>query len=105
MKIETINTKGFKFIETVGNKEVGRVFLYFMRNDIKGKWFSYIEDLYVSSDYRGKGIATKLIKECIKKSKEENAYKVVLTTQYEYLWGMYETMGFNKTGTEFKMYL
>ena len=102
-----IPTYGLRYSVKRRGKEIGRAFLYFMYNDIKGKWFGYIEDLHIDELYRGKGIGSNLIKLMIKRCKKEGGYKVELVTGYDNTGAraLYEKLGFKKLGTDYKMYL
>ncbi|MFH0857537.1 MAG: GNAT family N-acetyltransferase [Candidatus Magasanikbacteria bacterium] len=48
------------------NKEVGHVYLYFIKNDGHDAPYAYIEDLFVEEEYRGRGIGGKMVEECIR---------------------------------------
>ena len=102
---ETANCYGYRLSVNDGDKEVARTFLYVLHNDIRGKEFGYIEDVFVEEGYRGNGIATGLVNDCITLCRALGCYKIVLATQYEYLHHMYKKIGFKKSGTEFKIYL
>lgn len=56
-----------------GDKELGRVFLYLIKNDLNDKPYGPLEDLYVEEHARGKGIAKELIKEFLEIAKREKA--------------------------------
>ncbi len=90
-----------------GGKEIGRAFLYILKNNLRDEPFGYFEDLFVNENFRGQGVGTKLIKEIIRLAKDNNCYKIVATARYEKenVHGLYKKIGFEDFGKEFKMYL
>lgn len=107
IKQKIIQARGIKlFIEQDG-KEIARVFLYIMKNDLRDQPFGYMEDVFVDENQRGKGLATELVKKLIDLAKENNCYKIVCTSRHgkEKVHQLYEKIGFKNFGIEFKMYL
>lgn len=107
IKRKNLEVKGIRFSAVVDDKEVGRVFLYILHNDIRNKKFGYFEDLFVEKEYRRQGIGSQLIKELIDLAKENNCYKIVATSRHgkDKVHEVYKKIGFADFGKEFKMYL
>jgi GNAT superfamily N-acetyltransferase len=66
-----------------------------------------MEDVYVNSNYRGKGLGTSLVKKIIEMAKEQGCYKLVATSRHsrERVHKIYESLGFKNFGIEFRMNL
>ena len=109
MKInhKKINAEGIKISAKDGGKEIGRVFLYILKNDLRNQPFGYLEDLFVDGSYRRQGIGTRLVNEAVRLAEENNCYKIVATSRYESenVHRLYKKIGFKDFGKEFKMYL
>lgn len=102
-----VEAQGIKlFIEQDG-KEVARAFLYVLKNDFRGRAFGYMEDVFVDESMRGQGLGTIIVNELIKTAKEMGCYKIVSTSRHgrEKVHALYERLGFENFGIEFKMYL
>jgi GNAT superfamily N-acetyltransferase len=99
------NLKGVKSIALDGEKEAGRTYIYFLRNDLHEKPFAFIEDVFVEKEYRGQGLGSRLVEEAIDRAKEEGCYKVVLTSRYSKpeVHQLYEKAGFVDHGKEFRI--
>jgi len=104
---KNINAQGIRVSANDGDKEVGRVFLYVLKNDLRPRPFGYLEDLFVDANYRKQGIGTKLIEEAIRLAKTNKCYKIVATSRHESenVHRLYKKIGFEDFGKEFKMYL
>ena len=102
-----IKSEGIRISAEDGGKEIGRIFLYILKNDLRKESFGYMEDIFVDENYRKKGIGSKLIEEVIKLAKEKKCYKIVATSRYksENVHRLYKKLGFEDFGKEFKMYL
>ena len=107
MKIDktVISLKGIRFGFTQDGKEIARVFLYVMKNDLHEEPFGLIEDLFVNESSRGKGLGTKLVNEVISAAKELQCYKVLATSRLtrEKVHGFYKQLGFKNYGIEFRI--
>ncbi len=107
MEIKTKNIKstGIKVICEIDKKEVGRAYLYIMKNDLHKRPFGYLEDLFVEKEFRGQGISKKILNKTFELSKENNCYKLVCASRYrkEELHKYYESLGFKITGKSFRM--
>jgi len=107
IKQKIINVQGIKlFIEDNG-EEIGRAYLYIMRNDLRQEPFGFMEDVFIDERYRSKGLGKRLVKELIETAKAKGCYKVVATSRYsrDNVHQLYEKLGFKNFGKEFKMYL
>ena len=108
MKINYKNSdvKGIRISAEDDGKEIGRIFLYILKNDLREEPFGYLEDLFVDENYRKKGVGSKLIEEVIRLAKEKKCYKIVATARHEKenVHRLYKKLGFEDFGKEFKMY-
>lgn len=86
-------------------KQVGRQYLYILRNDLHKEPFGLLEDLYVEEDYRKRGIGSELVKKAIAEAKAQGCYKLILTSRdsNSRLHAFYERLGFAKWGSEFRI--
>jgi GNAT superfamily N-acetyltransferase len=102
-----IKSEGIRISAEDKSKEIGRAFLYILKNDLRNQPLGYLEDLFVDENYRKQGIGTKLIEEVIRLAKTHNCYKIVATSRYESenVHRLYKKIGFEDFGKEFKMYL
>jgi GNAT superfamily N-acetyltransferase len=107
IKQQEINARGIKFIASDNDKEIGRAYLYLLTNDLHDVPFGFIEDVFVSEEYRGQGIGTKLVEEMIKRAKEEKCHKLIMTSRYgkDKVHSLYTKIGFADWGKEFRMNL
>lgn len=103
---KTVKSYGIKFFVNKDGKEVARAFLYIMNNDLRKEPFGLLEDVFVDETLRGQGIGTELINSVIAEAKKIGCYKLVATSRYERtaVHSLYEKLGFEKFGLEFKMY-
>lgn len=78
-----------------------------MNNNLKKGPFGLLEDVFVDEELRGQGIGTKIINDVIAQAKKIGCYKIVATSRFERenVHKLYEKLGFEKFGIEFKMYL
>lgn len=99
------NSKAYRFSFSEGGQEIARAYLYVIRNDLHVKPYGLLEDVWVSGAFRGKGVATKLVKDVISKAKEECCYKVIATSRLEKIkvHSLYLRIGFALHGYEFRM--
>lgn len=106
IKKRDVEASGVKFFIESDGKEVARVYLYIMKNDLKKSPFGFLEDLYVEEDFRGQGVGTELLNAVIKEAKNLGCYKLVATSRHERkgVHKMYEKNGFENFGIEFKIY-
>ena len=89
------------------NKTMGRIFLYFIHNNLHEEPYALLEDLYVETEYRQQGLGSKLIKEAVDVAKKEGCYKIIGTSRYarKEVHRFYQKLGFDDYGVEFRMNL
>lgn len=104
-KKQIIWAVSFKFSVEINDEEVGRAYLYILRNDLHSKPFGLLEDIFVNKNLRGQGIGTKLIKQVIEKAREKKCYKIIATSRNSRraVHKLYRRLGFKKHGIEFRM--
>jgi len=104
-KEKVVKTKGIKISVEENGKEIGRCFIYLIKNDLHKKPYALLEDVFVDENYRKKGIGTKLVKRAIELAKGLNCYKIIATSRFEreniHEW--YQKLGFKKYGFEFRI--
>ena len=102
----TLAAKGIRFSVEKDGREVGRAYLYLLKNDLHSQPFGLLEDVFVEQDYRGAGVAKELL-EAVMAEAMESCYKLVATSRDDgtrtsvHEW--YIRLGFTKYGTEFRM--
>lgn len=108
VKQKELAAKGIKlFVKDEHGDEVARAYLYILKNDLKDKPFGFMEDVFVSETQRGKGLGTTIVKALIDEAKKKGCYKIVATSRHSKpkVHALYNKIGFENFGTEFKMYL
>ncbi len=100
-----ITTKGKKLIVEKEGREIGRIRIYYIENDLHSKPYAFLEDLYVEEEFRGQGFATELLKRAIATAKEKGCYKIIGTSRYgrEKVHEFYKKFGFEDYGKEFRI--
>ena len=96
MNVDQITTRGKKLTITKDGKEIARVYLYFIRNELHEKPYALMEDLFVQEEFRGQGFGKQMVKAAIEEAKKEGCYKVICTSRYEreQVHQMYQDLGF-----------
>lgn len=99
------NVYGVKFSFKEKNKEVGRAFLYVLKNDLHKEPFGLLEDVFVSESMRGQGLGGKLVVAVIKEAKKRKCYKLIATSRNtkKELHSYYEKFGFKIHGVELRV--
>ena len=107
MKVDrrTQPAQGVRFSIKRDNREVARAYLYVMTNDLHDAPFGLLEDVYVDETQRGQGLGTALVREVVAVAKEAGCYKLIATsrTARPKVHELYERLGFEKHGVEFRM--
>lgn len=87
------------------DRELGRAWLYIMKNNLHEKPFGFLEDVFVDMDSRKKGIGRELIETALEEAKGRGCYKIICTSRFEKeeVHDWYERVGFRKYGVEFRM--
>jgi GNAT superfamily N-acetyltransferase len=104
-KQEKISAQGIKLSVEIEGKGAARAYLYIMHNDLHQKPFGLLEDVFVDESLRGQGIGTELINKIIEEAKRNDCYKIVATSRNSRprVHELYERLGFEKWGVEFRM--
>lgn len=104
IRTKELKTKGIKICFEKNGKEIGRCFVYLIRNQLHEQPYALLEDVFVDEESRGKGIGTKIVKKAIKLAKKMKCYKIIATSRFEreevHRW--YEKLGFKRYGYEFR---
>jgi GNAT superfamily N-acetyltransferase len=96
---------GIKFQAEEAGRELGRAFLYILRNDLHEKPFAFIEDVFVAEECRGRGVGSELVRRLVEESKSRGCYKIIMTSRYSkpQVHALYERLGFRDHGKEFRL--
>jgi len=102
---QQINASGIKILAKEGDEQIGRAYLYLLKNDLHDAPFGFIEDVFVEEAHRSKGIGSQLVKAVIAEAKAQGCYKLICTARQSKpeVHVFYEKFGFKKWGTEFRM--
>jgi GNAT superfamily N-acetyltransferase len=98
---------GLKIKVLNNGREVVRLFLYILFNDLHSRPFAIIEDVFVGEDFRYQGISKKLLEKAIKEAKKAKCYKILMWSRYSkpHVHNIYKNIGFKEWGKEFRMNL
>lgn len=108
LKEKEVTGCGLKVIaEAPDGREVGRAYLYVLRNDLHLEPFGFLEDVWVDEDHRGQGIFQEIMRKVIARAREHGCYKIVATSRYDRprVHTLYKRLGFADYGVEFRMNL
>lgn len=105
VKSQKIESNAFRFSIEQDGKEIGRAFLYIIRNDLHEEPYGLMEDVFVEEEYRRKGLGTELLTKLIEEAKKQGCYKLIGTSRLsrENIHTWYEKMGFKHWGKEFRI--
>jgi len=105
IQASVINADGIRLSQTVQGKEVGRAYLYVLRNDLHTQPFGFMEDVFVDDQHRGNGYGEALVKRVIAEAKRRGCYKLVATSRYARprVHALYAKLGFADHGKEFRI--
>lgn len=108
MKLTKLISKkayGVKLSFQDGNKEIGRVFLYILYNNLHKRPFGLIEDVFVNENYRNLGLGSKLVTAVIAEAKKRRCYKVIATSRSSKpeLKKFYKRFGLEVWGVEYRI--
>ncbi|MEK6760810.1 MAG: GNAT family N-acetyltransferase [Nanoarchaeota archaeon] len=97
-------SKAFRFSRLEEGVEIGRAYLFIIRNDLHEKpYYGLLEDVFVHEKYRKIGVAKKLIGEIIEEAKRQECYKLILRCNPN-LREFYNSLGFKEVDKlEFRM--
>ena len=105
IKHRIVDARGERMSVERDGQEAARAYLYVMSNDLHEHPFGLLEDVYVEEPYRKQGLGSELVTYVIARARELGCYKLIATSRYErdYVHGIYEGLGFEKWGYEFRM--
>ena len=105
IQTENINGRGIRFSVKENNLEIGRAYLYLLKNDLHDHPFGFIEDVFIEESKRGNNLGTELVKEIIKKARDAGCYKIICTSRNERfkIHEFYQKAGFKDYGKEFRI--
>lgn len=105
IKILTINEMTLRFSVVKQDLEIGRAYLYLLKNDLHQQPFGFIEDVFIEEPHRGQGFGSLLIKKIISEAKTRSCYKLICTSRYKNtkVHQLYEKLGFSDHGKEFRI--
>ncbi|MGF1589566.1 MAG: GNAT family N-acetyltransferase [Pleurocapsa sp.] len=105
IKVKTIEARGIKFSIIEAEQETARAYLYIMYNDLHSEPFALLEDVYVDESQRGKGLATKLVKQVITAAQQQGCYKLIANSRKSRpkVHQLYKRLGFQEQGLEFRI--
>ena len=98
---------GVRITATEKDKEIGRVWLYVLHNNLHKEPYGLLEDVFVEEEHRGKGVGKKLVQEAIEEAKKIGCYKLIANARSskEIVCAWYQKFGFKQHGVEFRMNL
>lgn len=90
-----------------GGREVGRAYLYIIKNDLHQSPYGLLEDVLVEEKFRGQGLGTELVRMIILEAQKRGCYKLVANSRLanEKVHELYKKIGFTEYGKEFRMQL
>lgn len=107
VKIYHRYTFGIRMAIVVRKKEIARITLYFLHNDLHDQPFGLVEDLWVAESRRGQGLGKLLVQKALDEAKKYGCYKVIATSRAERpkVHKFYGDLGFSDYGKEFRLNL
>jgi len=100
------NASGLKLsLNSKQGGEIGRAYVYFLKNDLHEKPFGLLEDVFVEKEYRNRGLGTLIIKTAIEEASRKKCYKLIATSRRlrTEVHKLYRKIGFKSYGLEFRM--
>ncbi len=107
MKKTSFSSQNEKIELILDEKRIGRIFIYYIQNELHDSPYALIEDLFIEEKFRSKGYGKQLLQQAIHAAKQNNCYKILLTSRFgrERLHDYYKKLGFEEHGKEFRMNL
>lgn len=109
MEIEKqeIKSEAIKFEIFNDDKNIGRAYLYLIKNDLHEEPYGYLEDIFIEEGYRGSGFGRQLVQAVIEEAKKLGCYKLVGTSRNSRaeVHEFYKKLGFEEYGKEFRQTL
>ena len=96
---------GVKLTLNQHDREIARIRIYFIENNLHQEPYALLEDLFVQEEFRGKSYGTKLLQAAIEEAKKKGCYKIIATSRHtrEKVHALYLKVGFMEWGKEFRM--
>lgn len=87
------------------NKILGWAYLYIIFQDRHPEPYGLLENVYIESEYRSRGLGKQLVKLLIDEAKERGCYKLIATSKNNKpeVHSFYEKFGFKNIGVEFRI--
>ena len=84
---------------------IGEVYVYIVGSERQGRSYAYIDDLKVSENARGMGVARMLMERAHEIAIRESCYKVVANSHQKRVAAraLYASLGYCAHGTEFRL--
>lgn len=105
LKNTEIQSKAIRLSVEDNGQEVGRIFLYLIKNDLHETPYGLFEDIFVEESHRSQGVGKQLVAALIEEAKKQGCYKIVACARYSrpevHAW--YERIGFKDYGKEFRL--
>ena len=101
---EHVAAEGIRFSALAGERELGHVFSYYLRNDLHEEPFAYGEDLSVTDEGRATGAWVPLLTSCLADARARGCYKLVATSRHgrSAIHRLYTTIGAQSHGLVFR---
>ncbi|MBL7051895.1 MAG: GNAT family N-acetyltransferase [Nanoarchaeota archaeon] len=105
IKQNDVEARSIRFSLEEEGVEIGRAFLYFIKNDLHDEPYGLMEDVYIEKEFQGQSYGSELVGQVIETAREEGCYKLICTSRLQKLrvHALYERLGFNWHGLEFRM--
>ncbi len=99
--------EGVKLALSKAGKEIARVRLFFIENELHDQPYALIEDLFVQEEFRGQSLGSRLMRAAIEEAKKNGCYKILATSrnEREKVHEFYRQLGFKEWGKEFRLEL
>lgn len=103
--VECTGSEGIRIAIRQDGRELGRAYLYILRNELHDKPFGFMEDVFVDEEARGQGIGTLLVREVISQARLSGCYKLIATSRHSRkgVHKFYRRLGFSEWGAEFRI--
>ena len=104
---EKIKSSAIKISLVEEGEEVGRAFLYIIKNDLHLSPYGLMEDVFVIESKRGLGLGKELVRLISNEAQKQGCYKLICTSRdvNEKVHKLYKKLGFSEHGKEFRMQL
>jgi len=104
---EELKTRAIKISLREEGAEVGRAFLFIIKNDLHESPYGLMEDVFVKEEKRGEGFGSKLVDLIVGEARQQGCYKLIATSRIdrENVHELYKKLGFREHGKEFRIEL